>query len=72
MDQLNAIGAKVISVPVTLLRYFFACSIAFGLVMTLITHSPPLGLAAAAFCVWLLFRNLSRAASRVTRRFGNA
>lgn len=72
MDQLNAIGAKVISVPITLLRYFFACSIAFGLVMTLITHSPPLGLAAAAFCVWLLVRNLSRAASRVTRRFGNA
>jgi hypothetical protein len=72
LDQLNAIGAKVISVPATLLRYFFACSIAFGLVMTLMTHSPPLGLAAAAFCVWLLVRNLSRAASRVAGRFGNA
>jgi Peptidase family M48 len=67
LEQVNAIGAKVIAVPVTLVRYFFACTIAFGLVATLFTHSVPLALAATAFCVWLLFRNLGRLASRIMR-----
>ena len=72
LEQVNAIAAKVIAVPVTVYRYFLAGTIAFGLVATLLTHSPPLGLAAAAFCVWLLVRNLRRGASRLMRGLGDA
>jgi hypothetical protein len=72
LEQVNAIAAKVIAVPVTVYRYFLAGTIAFGLVATLLTHSPPLGLAAAAFCVWLLVRNLRRGASRLIRGLGGA
>ena len=72
LDQMTAIGAKIIAVPTTVLRYYLAGTIAFGLVATLSTHSPPFGLAAAAFCVWLLVRNLPRGASKLMRRIGNA
>ena len=72
LEQVNAVAAKVIAVPVTVYRYFLAGTIAFGLVATLLTHNAPLGLAAAAFCVWLLVRNLRRGASRLMRGLGGA
>jgi hypothetical protein len=72
VDRISAGAVKVLMVPQLIAAYIGAFGAAIAIVISLATVNPILGLAAAGFIAWFVWKRFVRFIGALVRRFADA